>query len=426
VAKIAIDQAPPTALPRRFLLGANAWGFIAGALLFADGDAVLQARWAPSTLAMVHALTLGLLGNAMFGSLLQFLPAAAGVRVQGGVRAATLLHVLLNSGALLLVAGFRTMRPHCLLAGGVVVALAFVQLGAMTLPGLVRAHARGLLHAGVGSAVAAALVTVSLGIAMLLGLTGHGGLAPVEWADAHASWGVLGWVSGLVAAVGAVVMPMFQGTRELPAKMQLAWMTTLAIVLAAGTAAMAGGFGSGVLRGGAASCLALFALAGLWLQWRAPRSRNAWLVRSWRAGFVALLGAAFVLAFDGPAILCGTLVLGIALPWLAAGMQLEIGAFLGWIELHRRCGRGVRLPPVQALLGGREKAGVFVAQALAAWALLLAAAWPTPSGARVAGFALAGSQALLCLRVLGVWRHVHAFVKGRGARVAIGKGRHAN
>jgi hypothetical protein len=106
VAKIAIDQAPPTALPRRFLLSASAWGFIAGALLFVDGEGALQTRWAPSTLAVVHALTLGLLGNAMSGSLLQFLPAAVGVRVHGGARLATLLHALLNLGALLLVAGF--------------------------------------------------------------------------------------------------------------------------------------------------------------------------------------------------------------------------------------------------------------------------------------------------------------------------------
>jgi hypothetical protein len=52
-------------------------------------------------------------------------------------------------------------------------------------------------------------------------------------------------------------MPMFQGTRELPPKMQVAWMAMLAIVLATATAATASGFGSGPLRSGAALCLAL-------------------------------------------------------------------------------------------------------------------------------------------------------------------------
>lgn len=425
MAKIAIDQAPPTVLPRRYLLSASAWGVVAGALLLVDGEAVLLTRWAPSTLAVVHAFTLGLLGNAMFGSLLQFLPAAAGVSVRGGTHAATTLHAMLNLGALLLVAGFRAMQPQWLLAGGGVLALAFAQLAAMTLPGVLRGCGQRLLHAGIAASLVAALATAGLGVAMLFGLTGHGGLAPVRWADVHAGWGVLGWALGLIAAVGAVVMPMFQGTRELRPRMQLTWMALLAIVLGSGSVALASGFGTNLLRWGAALCLALFALVGLWLQWHAPRSRNAWLVRCWCAGFVALLGAALVLAVEGPAVLCGALVLGIALPWLVGGMQMEIAAFLGWIELHRRCARGVRLPPVQALLTERHKRGVFVAQVLAAWSLLLASAWPTPLGARIAGFALAGSQALLCWRLLCVGGHVRAFVAEQGARVAVGRGGHA-
>jgi hypothetical protein len=78
MAKIALDQMPSPALPRRFLLSAPLWGMVAGALLVSDGALTLQTRWAPATLALalVHAFTLGVLGNAMFGSLLQF-PAAA-------------------------------------------------------------------------------------------------------------------------------------------------------------------------------------------------------------------------------------------------------------------------------------------------------------------------------------------------------------
>jgi hypothetical protein len=58
----------------------------------------------------------------------------------------------------------------------------------MTLPGIVRAHGRRLLHAGIGGAIAAALVTAGLGVAMVFGLTGHAGLSSVEWADVHAGW----------------------------------------------------------------------------------------------------------------------------------------------------------------------------------------------------------------------------------------------
>lgn len=109
---------------------------VAGALLLDEGALALQTHWAPATLALVHAFTLGMLGNAMFGSLLQFLPAAAGVRVRGGTRAGWALFGLLNAGTLLLVTGFRAMRTELLLAAVPTLALAFALLAAIALPGL--------------------------------------------------------------------------------------------------------------------------------------------------------------------------------------------------------------------------------------------------------------------------------------------------
>lgn len=410
MAKIAVDRAPSPALPRRYLLTASVWGVFAGVLLLIDGDAALQTRWAPATLALVHAFTLGVLGNAMFGSLLQFLPAAAGVHVHGGTRAGWVLHGLLNLGTALLVMGFGWMQPGLLLAAGAILAAAFALFASMLLPGVVVAHGQRLLHAGIAGAVICALVTATLGVAMLLDLAGYDGLPLLPWADVHAAWGVLGWSLGLLASVSAVVLPMFQGTRRVPAKTQMAWLGALGVVLIVGTSCVAAGQGAAVLRWGGASCLALFALAGLWLQWRAPHSRNVWLVRCWRAGLLALLAAAGVLATGGPPVLLGTLVLGIGLPWLVAGMQLEIVAFLGWIELHRRCGRGLRLPSVQSLLPEAHKAGVFAMYAVAGAALTIAATWPTPASARVAAVALMIAHALLWWRLCDVGRKVQVFV----------------
>ena len=103
MARLTIERAPAPALPRRFLLCMPWWGMFAGLLLILDGDALLRSRWNPGTLALVHVFTLGVLGNAMFGSVLQFLPAAAGVRVRG-LRWGSWLHGLFNLGSVLLVA----------------------------------------------------------------------------------------------------------------------------------------------------------------------------------------------------------------------------------------------------------------------------------------------------------------------------------
>lgn len=415
MAKLHIQQAPPTALPRRFLLSSPAWVMVAGALLLWDGPAALQSRWAPQTLALVHVLTLGAWGNAMFGSLLQFLPAAAGVRVRGGARAGMWLHALLNLGAALLAVGFHRGHAGCLLAGAVLLGAAFALLAAMLLPGLLQrvrelraACASAVLPAGVLLAMASALVTAAAGVAMVSVITGHGGLPLQPWVDAHAAWGALGWMLGLLASVGGVTMPMFQGTQPVPARAQGAWLWAIAVVLVMGTMWLDAG--ATPLRTGVAACGLVFALAGVILQARAPRTRNRWLVRSWRVGLVAVFAAAVLLWVRAPALLVGGLLLGIAMPLLISGMQLEIVPFLGWIELTRRCPRGVRLPTVQTLMPERDKAGVFAAQLLAAVLLLLALCWP--QAARAAGMGLLASNALLLWRLLGVQRRVRAFVAG--------------
>ena len=114
-------------------------------------------------------------------------------------------------------------------------------------------------------------------------------------------------------------------------------------------------------------------------------------------------------------MLLGALVLGIGLPWLVTGMQLEIVAFLAWIELHRQCGRGVRLPSVQALLPERHKAQVFVLQGLSALTLILAAVWPTDGTAGLAGMTMVGCHALLGLRLVGVGLRVRSFKASAGS-----------
>ncbi|HSR64966.1 MAG TPA: hypothetical protein VLM17_05100, partial [Xanthomonadaceae bacterium] len=381
MAKIALDLAPATALPRRFLLSMPWWGIAAGLLLLVDGDAALRSRWAPQTLALVHAVTLGLLGNAMCGSLLQFLPAALGARPWGGRKAGTALHVLLNAGALSLVLGLRTMRPALLLAAACTLALAFVLLAAIVLPGVLRASGPLLVRAGIAQAVLAALAAAGLGVAMAHGLQGRG-LPAWPWINVHAGVGLVGWVLVLVASVAGVVMPMFQGTRTVPARAQAAWLALVALVLVVG--AFSGeGLREAVLRHGGAAGVGAAVLAGLWLQARREHTRNPWLLRSWRLGFGALLAAAVALASGAPAPWIGVLALGIGFPALVVGMQLEIVAFLGWIDLYRGIPRGTRLPAVQKLLADDDKRRVFMLQLLAAAALPAACAWPPL--ARVAG-----------------------------------------
>ncbi|KRE89080.1 hypothetical protein ASG87_05925 [Frateuria sp. Soil773] len=417
MSRLAIDRAPAVALPRRFLLSAPPWGMLAGVLLAVDADRLLQSRWQPGTLALVHVFTLGVLGNAMFGSVLQFLPAAAGVRLRG-LRWGGVLHGLLNLGSAFLVAGLHAGWRGGLVTAGVLLPAAFVLLAAMTLPGVWEAGMQRLLRAGLAAALGFALLAALLGGGLVLALGGvlAWPVALPTLADVHAGWGLLGWIVLLLASVAPVVMPMFQGTAAPPAKLQASWLAGAVAALLGGAWLHLWRGEAAVLRMAPAALAGTFAAASLWLQWRAPRPRRGPLWWSWRGGLLALLAAALAWLFDpGSALRAAALALLVALPWLVNGMALEIVAFLGWIELHRRVGRGVQLPGVQRLLPERDKWRVLHAQWLAA-ALLFAAVMLSGRGGPAAWLArAAGAGQLLAWWLLwralrGVRRRSHRFL----------------
>jgi len=387
--KLAIEQSPAGSLPRRFLLSAPLWGMFAGVLLMVEGELLLRTRWQPATVALVHAFTLGVLGNAMFGSVLQFLPVAAGVRVRGGTPLGHALHAAFNAGIILLLTGLLTGWRTALDGAAVLLPSAFLLLGAMTLPGALAVQGQRLLRAGIGLALVSAVITAWLGGCLALLLSGHLSMPLWPLVDVHASWGALGWIVLLLASVARVVMPMFLATSMLPAWAQATWTTCSLLALGAGTWMALAHHDMSWLKLALAASVAAFAGAAWWLQWRSPRSRRGPLLRSWQLGWLALLLATLALLLGTRhGLLAGALGLGIALPLLVNSMSLEIVAFLGWIELHRRVGRGVQLPGVQRLLPEADKTRVLLAQIPLALLLPAAVLWPGAWLARLAGLAM--------------------------------------
>lgn len=412
--KLRLEQAPAANLPLRFLFAMPCWGMAGGLLLLMDGAAPLHARWHPATLALVHVWTLGVLGNAMFGSLLQFLPAAAGASLRWP-RAAPWLHALFNLGVLLLVIGLHGSFRICLFAAAVLLPLAFLWLAAMTLPGLFAAMGERLLRTGVGVALGYGVAAALIGSGLAMRLAGLRPWSPVL-VDAHAAFGVLGWMVLLLAAVGRVTMPMFQSTGRVPARMQAIWLGSVALALPLAAAwHLAHGAGvalpSVVAIGGAA-----FALTALWLQRPVPAARRNALYRQWRLGLLALLPAAVAL-LCGRGMLAGTLALGVGLPLLVGAMAMEIVPFIVWIGLRRRVPRGVQIPGVQRLLPDAAKQGVLRVQMLAAPPLALAVLWPQPWLARLAGLAQLGAWAVHGHALWRALRNAHGFARRVGKTV---------
>lgn len=401
---LAFAQAPPPSHPLRFLATAPLWGALAGAWLLTGGDALLLSLHAPATIALAHVFALGVLGNAMLGSLVQFLPVAAGspLPLAHGV---PLLHVAFNLGVALLLPAIAGHSTICgMLAAPLLPGTLAVSAGAV-LVAVARGSGTRAVRCGIGLAAVALLVTIGLGAALLSMRLGW--LAPtVPLTGLHASFGLLGWVLGLLAAVGSMVMPMLQGVRSIPSPWLWGWLALLCAVL---LAAVVDGIGVALpmprVRALPAMPLLLFSCVVIALQLRAPHRRGTVLRRFWALGGAALAGAAPAMLLPGHGLLAGVLVLAVGFPALVLGMLMEIAGFLAWIELRRRMPRGTRVPGVGSLFGESPKRHAWWLQVAAALALAAACLWPELARA-------AGALVLLA------WLHA-AFVLWHGWRSAM-------
>ncbi len=395
---LAFASAPRPSLPMRFLIAALAWGAVAGLWLAWQGEIALLSRWTPATLVLVHVFALGLLGNAMLGSLVQFLPVAAGSPLPG-TRVVPWLHAAFNAGLALLLATFAASSHALALPAGGMLGGSLAIFALLALAAVIRGKGARVVREGIGLALLALITTAALGLLLLAARTGWRGPAAAGMVDVHAAFGVIGWVLGLLAAVGGVTLPMLQGTRALPAPALRTWQIALVLTLGIGVVVQAGVVPGSAWRI-AAWPLAAFAVTVCVLQARAPHRRNPVLRRFWQAGCACLFAASlFALRPDVPLVPLGVLVLGVGLPLLVVGMALEITAFLTWIALRQRVPRGVRVPGVGGLFEEADRRRAFVLHAVAgAW--LVAAAF-APVLARSAGLGIALAYAM---SLHGQWR----------------------
>ncbi|HJS35829.1 MAG TPA: hypothetical protein VJ766_10080 [Pseudoxanthomonas sp.] len=404
---LAFAQAPPSLVPMRFLQFALAWGLVAGLWLAWQGEVALLSRWTPATLVLVHMFALGLLGNAMLGSLVQFLPVAAGSPLPCP-RLVPWLHAMFNLGVVLLLATLASQARACAVPAGVLLGGSLAVFTALALVAVLRGNGQRVVRHGIGLALIALAMTTALGLLLLAARTGWRVPAPPGLVDLHAVFGTLGWVLGLLAAVGSITLPMLQGTHAVSSVASRMWQASLLATLGIVAAAQVNLLPDAAWRV-AAWPFAVFGIAVFVLQARAPHRRNPTLRRFWQAGCAALLAASVTALWSGmPLLLVGMLVLGVGLPLLVVGMALEITGFLTWIALRQRVPRGMRVPGVGSLFAEADKRRAFAVHVIADLLLVMAALAPVM--ARTAGFAIALAYALSlhgqwrCWRQAATWR----------------------
>jgi len=206
---LSLDQAPRLSIPAIFFLTIPIAVLAAGCILIATGAVALSTPWAPQTLALAHAGTLGVLAMAMIGALYQMTPVIAGTAVPF-TRVAHLVHVFLLAG----LAGFlwRLLGGPVFAMSAAIISLtiAFV---AFLLPlgwALARPATQNETVQGMRLAVVSLAVVTLIGLLMARGYAGDNfSAARVLWVQIHLTLALLGWVGGLIMSVSWQVIPMF-------------------------------------------------------------------------------------------------------------------------------------------------------------------------------------------------------------------------
>jgi len=352
---LSLEQAPPISVPFRFFITAPIFGLLSALLLIILGDAALLSRWTPGMLAITHGWLLGFFATVMFGALLQMLPVLAGAVINSPRALAGLVLPLWAAGVLALQVAFLKSAAPLFIFAVLLLASAILLFAYACGAALFRATSQIDSVLGMKLALFALLITLVLGI--MLGF-GHGGwvtlLRPIG-TDVHAMWGLLGWISLLIASVSWQVVPMFQITAAYPRPivrflapllftlLLLRMVSLLIPVLFSGVqpaptlAVLAIDLGISLL-------LILFAANTLWLQYRRKRKISDTHPQYWRVGCFSLIVTIlfwWLSQFVDDAAIAEQLKLvsvvlfisGFAMS-IMTGMLYKIVAFLVWFHLQ--------------------------------------------------------------------------------------------
>jgi len=419
---LAFDNTPALRVPLPFFLNVPVFALLAGLLALWAGPQAFASRWAPATLALTHLFTLGILGSAMLGAMMQILPVACNVPFPGARRVSAVVHALLTAGTLCLAGGFLSMRPWVFQAAAALLGAAFAAfIGAA---GLALWRHRRQVYKGareilvpVRAALGALALTAALGVA-LAGALGHGRGLPalIDW---HALWGLAGWAGLLLVGMSFQLIPIFQVTEIYPKRLTR-WLPFIIPGLLLAWSALDATAGLPPLMGETAELLLLaayvvYALATWHLLHTRKRPRAEPTTWFWHLAMLSILACAPLWIWTtAGAGARGPLTLGICIIvgalWSAVnGMLYKIVPFLLWkhaqdhmvIPDHDPAQARAYLrvmPKMAAYIPEGRAYGQFIAHALtvAAW---LGAGLGVPGCAWAAGALLAASAGWLALNI---------------------------
>lgn len=216
------DKTPTLGVPLPFFLNVPCFALLAGLLAVWAGPQAFASRWSPAALALTHLWTLGVLGSAMLGALVQILAVACNVPVPHARAIAATVHAFYTAGTLALVASFLHLPTGARIPALGLLGVAFATY--LTAVGWALWQHRAQVYPGareilvpVRCALAALALTVVIGIGMGASLTLP--RTPTGWVGSHVLWGLAGWGGLLLMGMSFQLLPIFQATELYPRRL---------------------------------------------------------------------------------------------------------------------------------------------------------------------------------------------------------------
>ncbi len=324
---------PPFSIVARFFLTACLFG-IFGVLL----GVYMTFKGYLNLPALVHIYTLGFAGMTMIGALFQMVPVVAGAVVNRPLLKATVVHITLLAGVILLVGGFLRGSP---LIGGLVVFLSillvllFLGLPLFKLESYVPTS-RGMKHAvfmlGAGAV---------LGLLLVLVQEGHIDLNMRTVMDLHLTVMLYGWVAMLVISVAFQVVEMFFVAPPYPKVVRDRMPLALSLVILS-KLVFQGSVAPDLFISGLTIAFAFLTVRNLLLRRRKVRDP---LVTLWYLSMVFLVASSLIFPLRNISyslFLTFLVLFGTFAQTVIMAMMYRIIPFLVWIHLSTK---GIRNAP---------------------------------------------------------------------------------
>lgn len=337
------DKTPALSVPLPFFINVPIFMAFTAILAIYTSPELLNSRWSSSSLALTHLWTLGILGSAMLGALMQILAVACNVPVFKARPIANISYVLLTTGTLALVSGFIWWHQNLWIIAACALGSAFTIYIVSIFAALWRNRQQVYKGAKeilipVRLALLALTITVILGLIQVIGLANH--VAIPGLIESHVLWGLVGWGGLLLIAMSFQLLPIFQLT-ELYPKSITKWLPFLVAGLLVSWSALDASSGLPRLMLETAEFLILITMmvwvgASLHRIWTRKRPKAEATSLFWFSAIFSMLACApaWLLlnhaSFQPAANMLGVLIIMGGLGSAVNGMLYKIVPFLLW------------------------------------------------------------------------------------------------